>query len=178
MFRIILSMIGIALMFLAFTILAPVTPEGAIIAAFAGLVIIAFLTVRTPVRKGIRRMPSNPQVLLPMMLFMLFTPVVLFAQDSTAVHAAAPTLWEQVVPALITIIVPLTIAFIKQIIPLIPKWLLPILAPILGVVLSLLLDASGNTGIILGAVYGGLGTWLREFIKQLQQAATQSTVGT
>jgi hypothetical protein len=83
------------------------------------------------------------------------------------------SLWQQILPALITVAVPLLIALGRKVIPLLPKWLLPILAPLLGAALSYVVDASAgqNVGIVMGAVYGGLGTWLREFIKQLQQAA-------
>lgn len=100
---------------------------------------------------------------------LLMLPVLAFAQDGTA----EPTLWQQILPALITVAVPILISLSRQLIPLIPKWLLPILAPVLGAVLSLVVDAASgqNVGLIMGAVFGGLGTWLREFIKQLQQAA-------
>jgi len=104
--------------------------------------------------------------------FIFLLPAIVFAAGESA---ASPTLLEQILPALITIAVPLLISGGKLLIPGLPKWLPPILAPVLGAVLSLLIDLSsgGQVGVIMGAVYGGLGTWLREFIKQLQQASAQ-----
>lgn len=144
---------------------APVLPV--MVALFIGTVLYLY-SVRS---KGIRRMPSSPQVMMPLMFFMLALPAMAFAQDTgTPVEAS---IWTTLVPAIVTILVPLAIALTKKWIPAIPKWLLPILAPLLGAGLAILGDvaAGENVGLIMGAVYGGLGTWLREFIDQLKKAA-------
>jgi hypothetical protein len=100
-------------------------------------------------------------------------PYSLFAADMAG---ADPGFWEHLLPTLITIVVPILISLGRQLIPLLPKWLLPILAPALGAVLAIIVEAAmgQGVGIIMGAVYGGLGTWLREFIKQIQQASQQT----
>ncbi|MAT39262.1 MAG: hypothetical protein CL946_06635 [Ectothiorhodospiraceae bacterium] len=100
------------------------------------------------------------------------TPLLAFAQGADPAALEAPTIWQELIPLAITAAVPILIYFGKQLIPILPKWLLPVLAPALGMVLTLVVDAGagGDIGIVMGAVYGGLGTWLREMIKQLNGA--------
>lgn len=80
-----------------------------------------------------------------------------------------PELWA----AIITAVVPVLILVTKTLIPKIPKFLLPILAPILGAGMDIALHFAGasTAGVIMGAVMGGLGTWLRETVDQLKKAA-------
>jgi len=143
----------------------------------AASAVVPFILVAVPLiglaivyakRTGMRRMPSNPQIVLPLILF-LALPVALYASDGQT--PVTTTIWATLVPALVTVLVPLVIALTKTLLPKIPKWMLPILAPLLGVGLSLIGDAAAgqSVGVIMGAVYGGLGTWLREFIDQLKK---------
>lgn len=103
----------------------------------------------------------------------LLTAVAVPAALAQTGDVPEPTLWQELAPLLITAVVPLAIALGRKLIPVLPKWLLPILAPLLGVALSFVLDAATGieTGAVLAAVYGGLGTWLREMIKQINQAS-------
>lgn len=80
--------------------------------------------------------------------------------------------WTSFLPGLVTVIVPLVIYFAKVIVPKIPKWLIPILAPILGgVAEAVLAYASGGTpNPALGAVLGAAGTGLREVVDQIKKA--------
>lgn len=83
--------------------------------------------------------------------------------------------------ALIGSLTPLIIAGIKKLIGGIPpkyKWVLPIIAPLIGVALDQ--GQSYLTGhvssAIAGAIAGGLGTWLRELVVQLSGIPAQIRV--
>ena len=74
--------------------------------------------------------------------------------------------------ALITFLVPMLIWGTKSLLPKIPKAVLPILAPLLGAGLELipyLTGISGTGNPVLGAIFGGLGVWLREVVDQLKK---------
>lgn len=72
--------------------------------------------------------------------------------------------------AIITVVVPLLIFGTKFLIPKIPKWSLPILAPILGAGIDIVANWHVGTSALVGAVMGGLGVWLREVKDQVQKA--------
>jgi drug/metabolite transporter (DMT)-like permease len=148
---------------------AVATAQPVVFPAFVlAAILLGMLLVFTK-RSGLRRMPSNPQVMLPLILF-LALPAMAFAQGTQTETAGILT---TLIPALVTVFVPLLIALTKKWLPSLPKWLLPILAPLLGVGLALIGDVAvgQNVGVIMGAVYGGLGTWLRELIDQLKKAS-------
>lgn len=72
--------------------------------------------------------------------------------------------------ALIPFVVPLLVAVIKGVVPKIPKVALPILAPILGAGLDIVLQfTGGGTSLIWGAVLGAAGVGLREAIDQIRK---------
>jgi len=73
---------------------------------------------------------------------------------------------------LIPIFIPVLIAGLKQILPKLPSWILPILAPILG---ALSATVSGVTDPGTGAVLGLAGVGLREAVDQTKKAAVQAT---
>lgn len=72
---------------------------------------------------------------------------------------------------LIPVVVPLLIAAIKKLIPKIPGWMLPVLAPILGAAVDIAsFYATGvSLGPVWGAALGSAGVGLREVIDQLKQ---------
>ena len=76
--------------------------------------------------------------------------------------------WVQI---LIPVLVPLLIAGGKFLIPRIPSWLLPIVAPILGgAVDAIAAYASGGTANpVLGAALGSAGVGLREIVDQMKK---------
>lgn len=80
---------------------------------------------------------------------------------------------EAMIYPVIVAAVPLTLAGLKALAEP-PKWLLPLLAPLLGAVADVLTAYLANTPVnpVLGAALGGLGVWLREVIDQLKKAAT------
>ena len=83
--------------------------------------------------------------------------------------------------ALIGSLTPLIIAGIKKLIGEIPpkyKWLLPIIAPLIGIVLDQAQSyLTGHVSpVIAGAIAGGLGTWLRELVTQLSGIPSQIRV--
>jgi hypothetical protein len=96
------------------------------------------------------------------------------ALAQTAAADQAPSIWTQLLPLLITGLVPLLIALTKLALPMVPKWLPPILAPLLGLVLGYVesLLTAGNFNPLNMALYGALGVWLREVVDQLKKLAT------
>lgn len=80
---------------------------------------------------------------------------------------------QTIITIVTPIAVPLLIAGVKYIAPKIPTWLLPILAPILGAVLTIITNyTAGATGnVLVAAVLGLAGVGVREIIDQLKPAA-------
>ena len=79
-------------------------------------------------------------------------------------------LWQ----GIIALVVPLLICGVKLLIPKVPKALLPILAPVFGAGLEIVLYSAGASGAanpVAGAILGGLGVWLREVVDQLKKAS-------
>ena len=80
---------------------------------------------------------------------------------------APPTNWS----LLIAVAVPAIIAGLKSWIPKMPTWMLPVLAPILGAALDLVMQLSGSptSGVVNSALLGSAGVGLRELQDQLKQ---------
>ncbi len=72
---------------------------------------------------------------------------------------------------LIPVVVPLLIAGIKKVLPKIPGWMLPVLAPLLGAAVDIAsFYATGQSlGPVWGAALGSAGVGLREVVDQLKQ---------
>lgn len=79
---------------------------------------------------------------------------------------------QTIVTIVTPIIVPLIIAGVKYIIPKIPTWLLPILAPILGAVLTIITNyaAQSSGNLVIAAILGLAGVGVREIVDQLKPA--------
>ena len=96
----------------------------------------------------------------------------LAAADATtaAVADADGMPWQL---ALIPLLTPLIIAGVKLLTPKIPGWLIPILAPVLGCVLDLILYFAAGTqlNIWLAMLLGLSGVGVREILDQLKQQA-------
>ena len=86
-----------------------------------------------------------------------------------AAPAAATANWALL---LIPVIVPVIIALLKMLVTYfgskIPKIWIPIMAPILGAAVGLLLDHTWGTGTIMAAVAGSAGVGLREIVDQVK----------
>ena len=69
-------------------------------------------------------------------------------------------------------VIPVLIALVKFLVPVIPKWCLPVLAPILGAAVELLGYYAGLTAgdPAKGAIFGGLGVVVREVYDQIKKA--------
>lgn len=74
---------------------------------------------------------------------------------------ASPLEWANLI---ITVLTPLVIAGLKWGIPKIPKALLPFIAPVVGVILDQVLafTTAHQSNLVIGAIAGALGVWLRE----------------
>jgi len=82
------------------------------------------------------------------------------------------TLILQLAQLLIPILVPLEIAAVKKLAPMLPSWLLPILAPILG---GFQAGITGISSVGAGAVLGLAGVGVREAVDQGKRLVTPST---
>lgn len=89
-------------------------------------------------------------------------PVVQQAQDTLS----------QYLVMIIPVVVPILIAGLKKWIPNIPSWILPVLAPLLGALADLIMQAAGvqTGGAVKGALLGSAGVGLRELQNQVAQA--------
>lgn len=78
---------------------------------------------------------------------------------------------------IITGLTPIVIFGIKKIVPKIPTVLLPVAAPVIGIILDFVLRKAGvdTGGTFAGAVWGALGLWLRELQDQTKKAILPKT---
>ncbi len=89
------------------------------------------------------------------------------ADSSSAGAPGSASPWQLLIPVL----VPVLIAGVKWLLPKIPAVALPILAPVLGAALDIVLHYAGATGSngLLGAVLGAAGVGLREVVDQVKK---------
>lgn len=78
----------------------------------------------------------------------------------------------QILVALIPLLVPVVLAGVKGVTSRFPKWLLPVLAPVIGGLLDAGLAALGmvSVGPVWGAVLGAAGVAVREIVDQIKKA--------
>lgn len=109
---------------------------------------------------------KNRLILLLLALF----PVALFASDAASTGNVTA---DNIVSWLTPILVPLVLAGLKKISPSIPSWVIPIAAPVLGVLIDLANSyATGHSSNLLVAAGLGLaGVGLREIKDQIKPAA-------
>ena len=88
----------------------------------------------------------------------------LFAQAAPDLHTSTPQLWTYG----IAVVTPLIITGVKKLVPKVPKWLLPTLAPFVGIAVGLALNAVGGAHLtwVDGAQLGALGVFVRELVDQ------------
>lgn len=93
------------------------------------------------------------------------------AADQGAAGQAAPEVfqWKYL---LITGLVPLAISVAKIVIPKIPKSWLPIIAPLMGAFIDILLSGAFSNNTVLAAIAGSAGVGLREIVDQMRKAAS------
>ena len=109
--------------------------------------------------------------------FLLFclTPLILLGQDTNAVpigdgEPVAHGL--NLLNLLITGLTPIIIYGVKAVVPKIPKFLLPVAAPLVGIAVDFVLRKVGleTSGSFQAALWGAAGVWLREVQDQAKQA--------
>lgn len=103
-------------------------------------------------------------------LFVTLLPVVSSAQETAPVAAVNSTA-DNIVQWLTPVLVPLLIAGVKKVIPMIPTLFLPLIAPVLGIAIDYAAHlASGHaTNTIVAAALGLVGVGLREIVDQTKQ---------
>lgn len=94
---------------------------------------------------------------------------VAFAQDAAPATGFTP---DNIVAWLTPVLVPLVLAGIKQLMPKLPSWTIPLLAPILGVGIDFLhsLATAHSTNLLVAAALGLAGVGLREAKEALKPA--------
>lgn len=104
------------------------------------------------------------------MLMALVTTVM--AADTASAPSAGKTDW---ILGIIPILTPIIVSVIKWGAPKIPTFLLPVLCPLLGAALEIVLHFAGavSTAGVTGAILGASGLWLRELIDQLGKLKTK-----
>lgn len=114
-------------------------------------------------------------------LAFLLLPLCLFAQDATPSATPTPALSpsngpgitaDAIVQWLTPILVPLLLAGFKRVQPSIPSWVIPMLAPVLGVVIDLVnsLITSHASNLWVAAGLGLAGVGLREMKEAVKPA--------
>ena len=93
------------------------------------------------------------------------------ATGSSEASGTSVNVWPNMLPAVIPLAVPILLAVVKNLVSAIPKWLLPILAPVLGAVAEIGLNYAGApaVGVMWGAALGSAGVGLREIVDQLKK---------
>lgn len=94
-------------------------------------------------------------------LFLLIFNLGLAADDAPAAPQALP---DQIVAWLTPILVPLVLAGVKKVGPKLPSWIIPLLAPVLGLLIGFInnLVTSNSGNLWLAAGLGLLGIAVRE----------------
>lgn len=101
------------------------------------------------------------------------TPGLLQAQDAPPDPVAATA--ASLTPLAISGLVPFVVAWIKRLTPAIPRVALPFLCPLIGAGVQALDNVTQlgliDGGVVQGALYGALGTFLREAYDQTMRAS-------
>ena len=101
------------------------------------------------------------------------------ADGLSKVITTSPLFSAELIGATIPVIVPLLIAVWKLLLPRIPTWALPLLAPVLGFAINAVLTYANGTGVNpwVAAALGSAGVGLREIVDQLKQSElTKKTI--
>lgn len=117
-------------------------------------------------------MKTHAKLFLAAVIGTLFASSVLLAQDAPATTASAGITAANLVLWLTPIITPLAIAGFKKVLPQLPSWTLPILAPLLGMALDLInhFATGANLNLATATLLGLAGVGVREIKDQLTPA--------
>ena len=117
-------------------------------------------------------MKSYLRLLLVGLCALCASVVSLHAQDSAPVAASAGISADQIVQWLTPVLVPLLLAGFKKVMPSMPSWVIPLLAPVLGVVIELIngLVTSHGSNLWVAAALGLAGVGLREVKEAIKPA--------
>ena len=101
----------------------------------------------------------------------LFFVTFAFAQDAAPAVSAGLTA-DNIVQWVTPLLVPLVLAAVKKFAPSLPSWVIPLAAPVLGVLIDLVssLATTHSSNLLQGAVLGLLGVGLREMKEALKPA--------
>lgn len=118
-------------------------------------------------------MKNYTRLILAAVIGMLFATIAL-AQAASPSDPTATLTASNVVTWLTPVLVPLVIAGVKKFSPSIPSWVLPVIAPVLGVLLAYInqLATAQSANFLLAAALGLAGVGVREVKDQLVPPAT------
>lgn len=99
-----------------------------------------------------------------LLLAFLFITASVFAANAIVVAPTGNSAADGLLQWLTPVLVPLILAGIKKVIPIAPSWLIPLLAPVLGVAIDYINHfATGHTtNLMLSVLLGAAGVGLRE----------------
>lgn len=94
---------------------------------------------------------------------------VAFGQDTTPPVPTPPA--STLLLTIIPLLVPIVVAIGKSLLPKVPTWVLPILAPALGALIDYLgsLATGAAASPVIAAALGSAGVGLREIVDQIKQ---------
>lgn len=117
-------------------------------------------------------------LIVAVLFLMLISTLSLIAQtngvpvDTTPpAPAAKPNLWLMI----ITLALPIVFAAVKFFIPKFPKWLIPILCPVIGAAADWLGTGTLGQGTAWGALAGSAAVGFREIVDQMKKLGTDAT---
>lgn len=101
-------------------------------------------------------------------LLCLAVPAVFAQTNAVPVPAPLPQTVSQYWDLVIAAVTPLIVTGVWKLVPKIPKWVLPVSTPVIGILLGLALDklTSANLGWVDMAKAGALAVFIREVVNQ------------
>lgn len=118
------------------------------------------------------------KTLLAVLVSLVMLPVLALAQTNSVPELTVPgSDGTSLLLIVIPLVVPILVAIGKFMIPKLPTWTLPIIAPALGALVDYLttLVTGGTSSPVLAATLGSAGVGLRELIDQLKQKINPPT---
>lgn len=116
-----------------------------------------------------------------LMLFTLFVAMAVLAQTNTNTPPIAPVpvpvAANNLLLALIPLLVPIIVAVLKNVISTLPTWTIPIIASALGELLNVVSGLAGGptTSALNGLLLGSAGVGVRELLDQVKSKVKPAT---
>lgn len=133
------------------------------------------LIPQAPMKAGKRRVFRTPN-LRPagwITAALLLLPLCIMAADGPpADGSVAPAQPGNILHLIIAAVVPCALWFLRGLVPRLPSWALPLLAPVLGVAIDFIAAGGFSANSLWAAVAGSAGVGLRELQNQVRRRIT------